>query len=146
MSETATKPSTFTITELTREFDVSTRTLWFYEDEGMLHPIRDGRHGFYRPADRVRLKLILRGKRLGFSLSETGQLFELYDADKSSAAGKELTAMAIYSWSKLYKHPASSLVEPSWTAFPLETATGVSPELPDDGAAAASVAPGIPTT
>lgn len=81
MSETAVSPKTFTITELTREFDVSTRTLRFYEDEGMLHPIRDGRHRFYRPADRVRLKLILRGKRLGFSLAEIREMIGMYDAE-----------------------------------------------------------------
>lgn len=86
MSETAVSPKTFTITELTREFDVSTRTLRFYEDEGMLHPIRDGRHRFYRPADRVRLKLILRGKRLGFSLAEIREMIGMYDAEPGRPA------------------------------------------------------------
>ena len=85
MSETATSPGTFTITELCREFGVSTRTLRFYEDEGMIAPIRDGRHRFYRPADRVRLKLILRGKRLGFSLAEIREMIGMYDAEPGEA-------------------------------------------------------------
>ena len=71
---------TYSITELTREFDVSTRTLRFYEAEGLLRPIRKGRARLFRPADRTRLKLILRGKRLGFSLSEIKDFFELFKA------------------------------------------------------------------
>lgn len=81
MSDVAEKTRTYTITELTREFGVSTRTLRFYEDEGMLSPIRDGRHRYYRPSDRVRLKLILRGKRLGFSLAEIREMIGMYDAE-----------------------------------------------------------------
>ncbi|MEO1199108.1 MAG: MerR family DNA-binding transcriptional regulator [Pseudomonadota bacterium] len=68
----------YTITELTREFDVTTRTLRFYEDEGMLSPIRKGRQRLYSPAQRTRLKLILRGKRLGFSLSEIREIVDMY--------------------------------------------------------------------
>jgi DNA-binding transcriptional MerR regulator len=85
MADVAAKPRTYTITELTRELGVSTRTLRFYEDEGMLHPLRDGRHRFYRPADRVRLKLILRGKRLGFSLAEIREMIGMYDAEPGEA-------------------------------------------------------------
>lgn len=70
----------FTITELTREFDVSTRTLRFYETEGLLRPVRKGRQRLFRAADRTRLGLILRGKRLGFSLAEIKHLFELFQA------------------------------------------------------------------
>lgn len=81
MPETVASRRTYTITELTREFGVSTRTLRFYEDEGMIAPIRDGRHRHYRPADRVRLKLILRGKRLGFSLAEIREMIGMYDAE-----------------------------------------------------------------
>ena len=64
----------FSIGDLSREFDVTTRTIRFYEDEGMLSPTRNGRNRVYGPRDRVRLKLILRGKRLGFSLSEVREL------------------------------------------------------------------------
>jgi|SRR5579883_1977035 len=69
----------FTITELAREFDVTTRTIRFYEDEGLLAPERRGQARVYAPRDRVRLRLILRGKRLGFSLSEIKEIIELYD-------------------------------------------------------------------
>lgn len=72
---------TYTITELSREFNVTPRAIRFYEDQGLLSPARQGRRRIYSRRDRVRLKLILRGKRLGFQLSETLALFELYDSD-----------------------------------------------------------------
>ena len=75
---------TFTIGELAKEFDITTRSIRFYEDQGLLSPLREGQKRIYSPRDKVRLKLILRGKRLGFSLAETGRLFDLYDVDKSS--------------------------------------------------------------
>ena len=75
---------TFSISELAREFDVTTRSIRFYEDHGLLNPTRKGPHRICSRQDRVRLKLTLRGKRLGFSLAEIRQLFDLYDADKSS--------------------------------------------------------------
>ena len=78
-------PITYSIGELAREFDITTRSIRFYEDQGLILPTRKGQTRIYNQRDRVRLKLILRGKRLGFSLAETGRLFELYDADKSSA-------------------------------------------------------------
>lgn len=68
----------YTITELTREFDVSTRTLRFYEDEGLINPIRRGRTRLYRPADRHLIKQILRGKRLGFSIAEIREIIGMY--------------------------------------------------------------------
>lgn len=70
---------TYTISELAREFDVTTRTIRFYEDEGLLTPERRGQQRIYSAKDRTLLKLILRGKRLGFSLAECRELFELYD-------------------------------------------------------------------
>lgn len=75
---------TFTISELAREFDVTTRSIRFYEDQGLLDPARQGQTRIYSRQDRVRLKLTLRGKRLGFSLADIRELFDLYDADKSS--------------------------------------------------------------
>ncbi|MFT5815547.1 MAG: DNA-binding transcriptional MerR regulator [Psychroserpens sp.] len=78
-------PITYSIGELAREFDITTRSIRFYEDQGLILPTRKGQTRIYNQRDRVRLKLILRGKRLGFSLAETGRLFELYDADNSSA-------------------------------------------------------------
>lgn len=68
----------YTITELTREFDISTRTLRFYEDEGLIQPVRRGRTRLFRPSDRHLLKQILRGKRLGFSISEIGEIVQMY--------------------------------------------------------------------
>ncbi len=82
---------TYSIGELSKEFDITTRSIRFYEDQNLLHPKRNGQTRIYYQRDRVRLKLILRGKRLGFSLAETGRLFELYDADKSSST--QLNAM-----------------------------------------------------
>jgi DNA-binding transcriptional MerR regulator len=75
----------FTITDLAREFDVTTRTIRFYEDEGLLSPERHGQARVYAPRDRVRLRLILRGKRLGFSLSEIKEIFDLYDSAPGEA-------------------------------------------------------------
>ena len=70
---------TYTITELAKEFDVTTRTIRFYEDIGLLSPRREGQKRIYLPKDRVFLKLILRGKRLGFTLTESRTLIEMYD-------------------------------------------------------------------
>ncbi|QBG37633.1 MerR family DNA-binding transcriptional regulator [Litorilituus sediminis] len=82
---TRTSQARYSIGDLSKEFDITTRSIRFYEDQGLLHPSRKGQTRIYNQRDRVRLKLILRGKRLGFSLAETGRLFELYDADKTSA-------------------------------------------------------------
>lgn len=76
----------FTIGELAREFDITTRTIRFYEDQGLLAPLREGRKRLFRRRDRARLKLILRGKRLGFTLDEIKETFDLYD---DSARGEE---------------------------------------------------------
>jgi DNA-binding transcriptional MerR regulator len=70
----------YTITELTREFGVSTRTIRFYEDEGLIKPVRRGRTRLFRPSDRVLLKQILRGKRLGFSIAEIREIIAMYKA------------------------------------------------------------------
>ena len=71
--------TTYTITELAHEFGVTTRTIRHYEDEGLLSPRREGTSRLFAGRDRVRLKLALRGKRLGFSLAEIRELFDLYD-------------------------------------------------------------------
>lgn len=73
-----TKKQTYSIGELAREFDVTTRTIRFYEDQGLVSPSRRGQTRIYSPADRVTLKLILRGKRLGFSLAESKELIGMY--------------------------------------------------------------------
>lgn len=68
----------YSITELTREFGISTRTLRFYEDEGLIHPLRRGRTRLFRPSDRHLLKQIMRGKRLGFSIAEIHEIIQMY--------------------------------------------------------------------
>jgi DNA-binding transcriptional MerR regulator len=71
---------TYTISDLSKEFDITTRAIRFYESEGLLNPEREGRNRLYSQRDHTRLKLILRGKRLGFALDEIGEMFELYDS------------------------------------------------------------------
>lgn len=78
------KEITYSISELAHEFDVTPRTIRYYEDEGLLTPLREGQTRIYSHRDKIRLKLTLRGKRLGFSLAEIRELFEMYDTDKSS--------------------------------------------------------------
>ncbi len=72
------EPRLYTITQLTQEFGITTRTLRFYETQGLITPQRRGRQRLYKPADRTRLKLILRGKRLGFSLTEISEIIGMY--------------------------------------------------------------------
>ena len=69
----------YTISELAKEFKITTRAIRHYEDEGLLSPRRDGSSRLFNHRDRVRLKLALRGKRLGFSLADLRELFDLYD-------------------------------------------------------------------
>ncbi|MEE4013376.1 MerR family DNA-binding transcriptional regulator [Roseibium sp. FZY0029] len=75
----------FTITQLTQEFDITTRTLRFYEAQGLVSPTRRGRQRLYTPGDRTRIKLILRGKRLGFSLNEIKEMIEMYGSAPGEA-------------------------------------------------------------
>ena len=74
--------ATYTIGDLAREFEVTTRTIRHYEHEGLLTPTRQGTARVFSTRDRVRLKLALRGKRLGFTLQEIKELFDLYDVSK----------------------------------------------------------------
>lgn len=76
---------TYTIGELAKEFDITPRSIRFYEEQELISPTRTGMNRIYNNKDRVRLKLILRGKRLGFSLAEAKNLFELYDSNPDSA-------------------------------------------------------------
>lgn len=70
---------TYTISDLASEFGVTTRTIRFYEEKGLISPRREGQKRLYTPADRVRIKLILRGKRIGMSLQESVEVIDLYD-------------------------------------------------------------------
>ena len=81
--------ATYTITELAREFGLTTRAIRFYEDHGLIAPTREGRNRVYGNRDKVRLKLTLRGKRLGLSLSEIRELIDMYDAAKDERAQVE---------------------------------------------------------
>jgi DNA-binding transcriptional MerR regulator len=71
--------SEFSISELAREFDVTPRAIRFYEDQGLISPRRAGQRRIYTARDRTRLKLTLRGKRLGLSLSEIRELIDMYE-------------------------------------------------------------------
>jgi DNA-binding transcriptional MerR regulator len=73
----------YSIAELAREFGITSRTIRFYEDEGLIKPRRQGLTRLYSIGDRARLGWILRGKRLGFTLSEIGGLLDLYDVDRT---------------------------------------------------------------
>jgi len=80
--------STWTISELAKEFGITPRTIRFYEDQGIVSPERDGRNRVYHARDRTRLKLALRGKRMGFQLSEILDLINMYDAAPDNTAAQ----------------------------------------------------------
>ncbi len=77
---------TYTIGELAREFGITPRAIRFYEGEGLLAPNRAGRNRIYTRRDRARLRLVLRGKRLGLSLAEVGELLGMYDGVRNSTS------------------------------------------------------------
>ena len=80
------RPATYTISQLAREFALTTRAIRFYEDSGLIAPARAGRARVYGERERVRIKLILRGKRLGLALSEIGELLDLYEVKRNERA------------------------------------------------------------
>ena len=77
---------TFTIGELAREFDLTTRAIRFYEDMGLLAPRRAGLQRIYSARDRARLTLTLRAKRLGLKLTEAKEILDMYDSPRDTAA------------------------------------------------------------
>ncbi|KQN10057.1 transcriptional regulator [Sphingobium sp. Leaf26] len=81
----------YTITDLSEEFGVTARALRFYEDEGLISPERQGLARIYSRRDRARLAWILRGKRVGFSLTEIREMIDLYDADEAHEAQRRVT-------------------------------------------------------
>ena len=85
--------STYTISELAREFAITTRAIRFYEDKQLLSPRREGSVRIYNRADRTRLKLVLRGKRLGWKLDDIKQLIDLYDVRDGEGERKQLQEM-----------------------------------------------------
>ena len=90
MNPTETSNQTYSIGQLAEEFGITSRTLRLYEEERLLDPQRDGTRRIYDERNRVRLRLILRGKRLGWSLSEIRELFDLYDSSQGEQAQLEL--------------------------------------------------------
>ena len=90
--------ATYTIGELAKEFDLTTRAIRFYEDCGLLSPQRSGRKRIYTPRDRTRLKLTLRGKRLGLTLSEVKELVDMYESprDTQPQLKKFLSVLAVH--------------------------------------------------
>jgi len=76
---------THTISELAKEFGVTTRTIRFYEEKGLVAPLREGQKRLYTGADRVRIKLILRGKRIGMTLLECVEFIDMYDPEHNNA-------------------------------------------------------------
>ena len=74
------------ISELSQEFDISTRTIRFYEEKGFIKPDRSGQRRIYSAADRARIRLILRGKRIGLSLAESVEIIDLYHPGESDSA------------------------------------------------------------
>ena len=89
---------TFMIGELAREFDLTTRAIRFYEDCGLLTPQRAGRNRVYTQRDRTRLKLTLRGKRLGLTLAEVKELVDMYESprDTQPQLQKYLVVLAVH--------------------------------------------------
>jgi len=84
--------STYSISDLAKEFDLTTRAMRFYEDMGLLQPLRSGpagRNRVYSARDRTRLKLTLRAKRLGLSLTEAKDIIDMYDSPRDTAAQLE---------------------------------------------------------
>lgn len=85
------KSDRFTIQDLTREFDVTSRTLRHYEDQGLLTPAREGQSRIYSGADRARLAWILRGRNVGFSLAEISEMLDLYNLGDGRATQRLVT-------------------------------------------------------
>jgi len=84
MANIVTSSTEYSITDLCKEFGVTTRTARYYQDIGLLSPSRRGQTRVYSSADRTRLRLILRGKRLGLSLEDSRQIIDMYEPGKTN--------------------------------------------------------------
>lgn len=84
-------PAHYSISEISQEFGISTRTIRFYEEKGFIKPLRSGQRRIYSAADRARIRLILRGKRIGLSLAESVEIIDMYQPGESDSA--QLTSL-----------------------------------------------------
>jgi len=87
---------TFSISDLSKEYQITPRTIRHYEDEGLLTPERNGTQRIYHHRDKVRLHLIMRGKRIGFSLAEIKEIITLYDSPSGEEKQKQLLQQKIH--------------------------------------------------
>lgn len=88
--------NSYSISELAEELGTTLRTLRFYEEQGLITPQREGRQRIFSRRDRARLKLILRGKRIGLSINEIREIIDLYDASRDEA-GQSLKLLSAIS-------------------------------------------------
>lgn len=82
---------TYSIRDLSKEFDITPRTIRFYEDQGLINPERCGQNRIYSKGDKARLEWIMRGKRVGFSLSEINDMLELYNLGDGRLKQRQVT-------------------------------------------------------
>jgi len=102
---------TYTISELAEQFDVTPRTIRFYEGEGLISPLRQGTKRIYKERDRVRLKLIRRAKRLGFTLSEIRETLDLYDSESGEAAQMQYVLEVIDAHRKILAQQQNDILD-----------------------------------
>lgn len=102
---------TYTISELADQFDVTPRTIRFYEGEGLISPHREGTKRIYNERDRVRLKLIRRAKRLGFTLSEIRETLDLYDSESGEAAQMRYVLEVIAGHRKMLQQQQNDILD-----------------------------------
>jgi len=102
---------TYTISELADQFDVTPRTIRFYEGEGLISPHREGTKRIYNERYRVRLKLIRRAKRLGFTLSEIRETLDLYDSESGEAAQMRYVLEVIAGHRKMLQQQQNDILD-----------------------------------
>lgn len=91
VEETIQSSKTYTIKDLSKEFDITSRTLRYYEDQGLITPTREGQNRIYSLADRTRIAWILRGKNVGFSLGDISEMLDLYNLDDGRSTQRMVT-------------------------------------------------------
>src|SRR2546430_16248282 len=109
-----TERTEFSISELAREFDITPRAIRFYEAEGLISPRRDGQRRIYTPRDRTRLRLTLRGKRLGLTLSEIRELIDMYEPGRDARPQLERFPAGAESARWRYTPPRECLRAPAY--------------------------------